>query len=144
MKKAIRILVPLVLTMVILLCTFWYLFIYDREFTRDVLLSAARSFDNNGRHKIAAWFYDRAYRQSGDNDNVAIELAEQYKEIGNYTKAEYTLTKAISDGGGADLYIALSKIFVEQDKLLDAVRMLDNIKNPDIKQHLDRMRPAAL
>ena len=143
MKKAIRILVPLVLTLVILLCTFWYLFIYDREFTRDMLLGAARSFDSKGRHKIAEWFYDCAYKQSGDNDDVAIELAEQYKRVGNYTKAEYTLTKAISDGGGVDLYIALSKTFVEQDKLLDAVKMLDNVNNPEIKQQLDDMRPAA-
>lgn len=143
MNKTIRILVPLVLAMVILLCTFWYLFIYDRDFTRDMLLGAARSFDSKGRHKVAAWFYDCAYKQSGDNDSVAIELAEQYRKIGNYTKAEYTLTKAIADGGGIDLYISLSKIFVEQDKLLDAAKMLDNVTNPEIKQQLDSMRPAA-
>ncbi|MBR2937521.1 MAG: leucine-rich repeat domain-containing protein [Oscillospiraceae bacterium] len=143
MKKTVRILVPLVLTIVILLCTFWYLFIYDREFTRDMLLHAARSFDNKGNHTVAAWFYDCAYKQAGDNDAVAIELAEQYKETGNYTKAEHTLTKAISDGGGVELYIALSKTFVEQDKLLDAVKMLDNVKNTDVKAQLDMLRPAA-
>ncbi len=143
MKKTIRILVPLVLTLVILLCTFWYLFIYDREFTRDMLLNAARSFDDRGKHKTAAWLYNCAYKQDGNNDSVAIELANQYKADGNYTKAEYTLTKAISDGGGVDLYIALSQTFVDQDKLLDAIRMLDSVKNPEIKQQLDQMRPAA-
>ena len=143
MKKTIRILVPLVLTLVILLCTFWYFFIYDRELTRDILLSAARSFDNRGQLKAAAWLYDRAYRQAGDNESVAIELANQYKSADNYTKAENTLMKAISDGGGIDLYIALSKTFVEQDKLLDAVKMLDSVKDPEIKQILDRMRPPA-
>lgn len=143
MKKTVRILVPVVLTIAILLCTFWYLFIYDREFTRDMLLRAARSFDSKGNHTVAAWFYDCAYKQAGDNDAVAIELAEQYKETGNYTKAEHTLTKAISDGGGVELYIALSKTFVEQDKLLDAVKMLDNVKNADIKAQLDMLRPSA-
>ena len=143
MKKTVRILVPLVLAIVILLCTFWYLFIYDREFTRDMLLHAARSFDSKGNHTVAAWFYNCAYKQAGDNDAVAIELAEQYKESGNYTKAEHTLTKAISDGGGVELYIALSKTFVEQDKLLDAVKMLDNVKNADVKAQLDMLRPAA-
>ena len=143
MKKTVRILVPLVLTLVILICTFWYLFIYDREFTRDMLLHAARSFDSRGNHTVAAWFYDCAYRQAGDNDAVAIELAQQYKESGNFTKAEHTLTKAISDGGGVELYIALSKTFVEQDKLMDAVKMLDNVKNADVKAQLDMLRPAA-
>ncbi len=143
MKKTVRILVPLVLALVILLCTFWYLFIYDREFTRDMLLHAARSFDSRGNHTVAAWFYDCAYKQAGDNDAVAIELAEQYKENGNYTKAEHTLTQAISDGGGVELYIALSKIFVEQDKLLDAVKMLDNVQNANVKDQLDMLRPAA-
>ena len=143
MKKTVRILVPLVLAIVILLCTCWYLFIYDREFTRDMMLHAARSFDSKGNHTVAAWFYDCAYKQAGDNDAVAIELAEQYKETGNYTKAEYTLTKAISDGGGVELYIALSKTFVEQDKLLDAVKMLDNVQNADVKAQLDMLRPAA-
>ena len=143
MKKTVRILVPLVLSLVILLCTFWYLFIYDREFTRDMLLNAARSFDSKGNHAVAAWFYDCAYKQVGNNDAVAIELAEQYKETGNYTKAEYTLTKAISDGGGVELYIALSKTFVEQDKLLDAVKMLDSVQNPDVKAQLEMLRPAA-
>jgi len=143
MKRTVRILVPLVLTMVILLCTCWYLFIYDREFTRDMLLHAARSFDSKGNHTVAAWFYDCAYKQAGNNDAVAIELAEQYKNTGNYTKAEHTLTKAIADGGGVELYIALSKTFVEQDKLLDAVKMLDNVNNADVKAQLDMLRPAS-
>lgn len=143
MKKTVRIIVPIVLAVVILVCTGWYLFIYDREFTRDMLLYTARSFDNRGKHTVAAWFYDCAYKQAGDNDAVAIELAEQYKRSGNFTKAEYTLTKAISDGGGVELYIALSKTYVEQDKLLDAVKMLDNVKNKDVKEQLDILRPAA-
>lgn len=143
MKKTIRILVPLVLALVIVVCTGWYLFIYDRAFTRDMLLYTARAFDGSGNHSVAAWFYDCAYRQAGDNDAVAIELAEQYKKTGNYTKAEYTLTHAISDGGGVDLYIALSKTFVEQDKLMDAVKMLDNVQNADIKAQLDKLRPQT-
>ncbi len=143
MKKTVRILVPLVLVLVIVVCTGWYLFIYDREFTRDMLLHAARSFDDRGNHTVAAWFYDCAYRQADDNDAVAVELAEQYKESGNYSKAESTLTKAIADGGGVELYIALSKTYVEQDKLLDAVKMLDNVKNTDVKAQLDMLRPTA-
>lgn len=121
----------------------WYLFIYDREFTRDFLLSQARFQDDSGNTKLASWFYDLAYDYSGQDENVAIELANQYKDHGNYTKAEYTLSNAIADGGNVELYMALCKTYVEQDKLLDAVTMLDNISNPAIKAELDAMRPPA-
>ena len=141
MKKSIRIILPIVLALAIIICTGWYLFIYDRAFTRDVLLHAARYFESNGNHTVSAWFYNHAYMQAGDSDAVAIELAEQYKQSGNYTKAEYTLSHAISDGGGVDVYIALSKTYVEQDKLLDAVEMLNNVTNTDVKKKLDMMRP---
>lgn len=143
MKKAIRIIIPIILVLAIVVCTGWYLFIYDRAFTRDVLLYAARYFERNGNHSVAAWFYDQSYLQVGDNDSVAIELADQYKAFGNYTKAEYTLSKAIADGGGAELYIALCKTYVEQDKLLDAVNMLNRINNPTVKAQLDALRPSA-
>lgn len=143
MKKVIRILLPILLVVAILLCTAWYLLVYDRPFTRDMLLSLARQSENRGNHNSAAWFYNLAYSQAGDNDAVAIELAEQYKSVGNFTKAEFTLSNAIADGGGIDLYIALCKTYVQQDKLLDAVTMLDNITNEQIKQQLSDMRPAA-
>ena len=142
MKKAVRIIIPLILLFAIIACIGWYLFVFDREFTRDMLLYGARYFDNTGNHSVSSWFYDRAYEQSGDNDAVAIELAQQHKNDGNFTKAEYTLSKAISDGGSVDLYIALCKTYVVQDKLLDAVTMLNNVTNPDIKAELDALRPS--
>lgn len=143
MKRAIRVILPILLAIAIIACTAWYLFVYDRGFTRDILLNTARHFDRNGNHAAATWFYNQAYKQANDNDDVAIELAEQYKSDGNYTKAEYTLSKAIADGGGIDLYIALCKTYVQQDKLLDAVNMLNNIKNEQIKNQLEAMRPDA-
>ncbi len=143
MKRAIKILLPILLSLTILICLAWYLLIYDREFTRDMLLSSARYFESQGNHNVAAWFYDRAYEQSGDNDAVAIELAQQHKNAGNYTRAEYTLSRAIEDGGGIDLYIALSKTYIEQDKILDAVKLLDGILNPEIRREIQSQRPAA-
>lgn len=143
MKKTIQTVIPIILAAAIVACTGWYLFIYDVAFTRDVLLHAARYFESKGNHTTSAWFYNCAYRHADDNDAVAVELAEQYKESGNYTKAEYTLSKAIADGGGVDLYIALCKTYVEQDKLMDAVNMLNNVTNKDVKAQLDLLRPAA-
>ena len=143
MKKAIRIIVPVVLALVVIFCAIWYLFAYDREFTRDALVSFARFSESNGNHELATWFYNRAYSHAGNSDAVAIELANQYRSDGNYTKAEYTLRNAIANGGGIDVYIALCNTYVEQDKLMDAVNMLNNVTDPQIKQQLDEMRPQA-
>jgi len=143
MKKALKILLPILLAIAVIGCMIWYLFVYDREFTRDVLLSQARYQESQGNYDMAAWFYDRAYDHANQDEDVAIELANQYKSIGNYTKAEYTLANAIADGGSADLYVALCKTYIEQNKLLDAVDMLDNISDPKIKAQLDALRPAA-
>ena len=143
MKRILRRILPILLVIVVICSIAWYLFVYDREFTRDVLLTSARYFDERGNHNFAAWLYRQAYLQSDNNEQVAIELAEQFKELGNYTQAEITLSGAIADGGSAELYIALCKTYVEQNKLLDAVTMLDNISNPQIKEQLDAIRPKV-
>lgn len=143
MKKAFKIIIPLLLAIAVIGCAVWYLFVYDRSFTRDMLLSQARYFERRGDHTVAAWFYDRAYDYANQDEDVAIELAQQYKSTGNFTKAEYTLSNAIADGGTAKLYMALCQTYVEQDKLLDAVNMLNNISDPGIKAELDALRPAA-
>ncbi len=143
MKSPLRKLVPILLALLILASLVWYCFVYDRDFTRDMLLQQARYHSTSGNPSIASWFYDLAYEHSGQDEHVAIELANQFKADGNYTKAEYTLSNAIADGGTAELYIALCKTYVEKDKLLDAVNMLDNIADPAIKAEIDAMRPAA-
>ena len=142
MKKIFRILLPLILIAAILASLVWYIFVYDRSFVRDLLISSARTCANMGYSDLSSMFYDMAYEHAGQDENVAIELAEQYKEEGNYTKAEFTLAGAIADGGTSELYMALCKTYVEQDKLLDAVTMLDNIADPAIKEELEAQRPA--
>lgn len=143
MKKIFHIIIPFLLAVLILASLFWYCFIYDRSFTRDMLLGQARYHSTDGNPKMASWFYDRAYELSGQDDDVALELANQFKNAGNYTKAEFTLTNAIADHPTVELYTALCKTYVQQDKLLDAVTLLDNIKDPAMKAQLDAMRPAA-
>lgn len=143
MKKATRFLVSLMLALLIIGSIFWYLFIYDRSFTRDTLLGQAHFQALHGNSRLSSWFYDAAYNFSGHDENVAIELANQYKKVGNYTKAELTLTTSIKDHPTVELYTALSKVYTEQDKLLDAVQMLDNISDSAIKQEIDALRPSA-
>lgn len=143
MKKAIRVIVPLLLAITIIITIGWYLFVYDRVFTRDMLLSQARFQDTHGNSRISSWFYSMAYSFSGHDEDVAIELANQYISAGNFSKAELTLTKAIRSAPTTSLYTALSKVFVVQDKLLDAVRLLNNISDPTIKAEIDAMRPST-
>ncbi len=141
MKRALRILIPLVLIIAVVGSAAWYLLVYDREFTRDLLLSQARASEDAGNHKLAAWLYDLAYEHAEQDDDVAIELARQYIKAGNYTKAEYTLYQAISDGGSAKLYTERSRVFVAQDKLMDAVNMLNAVEDPAIRAELELNRP---
>ena len=143
MKKTIRILITILLAVLIGASVVWYLFVYDRAFTRDTLISQARFHDLHGNSRMSSWFYDMAYNFSDHDEGVAIELANQYKKTGNYTKAELTLTRAISSGPTAELYTALCRTFVEQDKLLDAVNLLDNVSDPQVKAELDALRPTA-
>ncbi len=149
MKRAIRIIIPILLAIAIVLCLAWYLFSYDREFTRDMLLHSARYFESKGNHETSSWFYNLAYKQAGNNDQVAIELAQQHKQAGNYTKAEYVLNQAIAEGASEDLYIALCKTYIEQDKILDAVKLLDTVCREDstvpqsVKDALIARRPSV-
>lgn len=143
MKRFLKIFLPILLAFALVFGSFWYLFVYDRDLTLDVLLYSARYFESNGQLELASQFYDLAYVHGQGSDEVAIELAQQYMNSGNFTQAEVTLNRAIRDGGSAPVYVALSKTYVAQDKLMDAVDLLDNISNPEIKAEVDKLRPKA-
>lgn len=143
MKRTIKRILPILLCLIVLVSIAWYLFSYDRGFTQDMLLGSARYFEHQGNHSLATWLYNQAYYQCGGDDAVIIELADQFKANGNYTKAEVTLSKAIAEGGSLELYLALCRTYVEQDKLLDAANFLENITDPEIKAQLDALRPAT-
>ena len=143
MRKIIKRIIPLLLVAALIASACWYIFVYDRETVRDFLMAQARNCAQNGHFEAATWFYDISYEFAGEDENVAIDLAQIYKDSGNYTKAEYTLASAIADGATSELYIALCQTYVEQDKLLDAVNMLDKIADPAIKAELDALRPAV-
>jgi hypothetical protein len=143
MKKIVKRIIPFLLIVALIASAVWYIFVYDRETVRDFLMAQARSCAQNGHFEAATWFYDISYEFAGEDENVAVDLAQIYKDSGNYTKAERTLVSAIADGATSELYIALCQTYVEQDKLLDAVNMLDKVADPAIKAELDALRPAA-
>ena len=84
MNKSLKRILPILILLMILASIVWYLFIYDRDFTRDLLMSQARFFESRGEHAVSSFLYDLAYRQSDDNASVAIALAEQFKSV-SYT-----------------------------------------------------------
>ena len=48
MKNFFKKIIPVLLTLLILVSIAWYCFIYDRTFTRDMLLSLARYNSTDG------------------------------------------------------------------------------------------------
>ena len=143
MRKILRFVVPLLLAALVIASIFWYLFIYDRAFTRDILLKEARVNDARGNSALSAWFYRMAYSHSGNDEDVALELAQQYKSDGNYTKAEVSLSQAIKSSPSAAMYTALCSTYVDQDKLMDAVALLANVPDENIRAQLEQRRPTA-
>ncbi len=143
MKRFLKIFVPILLSVVIVFGIGWYLISYDPVFTQDIFLSGARHFSSTGNTAVSTVLYDWAYRQKQDYESIAIELANQYIEADNYTKAEVTLNRAIRDGAGISVYTRLSQIYIEQDKLLDAVELLDKMPESPLKQELNQLRPTA-
>lgn len=143
MRKFTRFLVPMLLGLLVIASVFWYLFVYDRAFTRDFLLKEARINDARNHAALSSWFYKLAYAHSGNDEDVALELAQQYKADGNYTKAEVYLSKAISASPSADLYTALCDTYAEQDKLKDCVALLAGIPDDGIRATLEAARPSA-
>ena len=143
MKRALRIIVPLLLVLIVLASAVWYFLVYDRALTKELLLRSARYFEHMGNQEMSTMLYDLAYSQSSHDDDVAIELSQMYLDIENYTKAEYTLSQAIAANPSVELYMALSKVYLMQDKLLDAVSLLDAVTDPEIRQQLLDLRPEA-
>ena len=115
MNKIVKRIFAFLLICMLIASAVWYMFVYDRDTVRDLLSNMARSCAQHGNYDGATWFYDLSYQISDQDQNVAIELAEIYKSVDNYTKAEFTLANAIADGGNAELYKALCKTYVEQD-----------------------------
>lgn len=143
MKRFLKVFLPILLSVVILLGVAWYFLVYDKMLTQTILMDLSHHFSNKGDYNTAAWLNDLAFNHFGNDDAVPLEQAELYLSRGNYTQAERVLHRGIENGGGVELYVMLSKIYVEQDKLLDAAELLDQVTNSGIKKELDAMRPAA-
>lgn len=145
MKRVLKFLIVILVLALLLGVSAWYLLIYNPLILHNFLLQQARSFAASGDYTIASWCYEQVAKLSDKTESpeLAIELADSYLTSGNYTKAEYTLTMAIYRQPTTELYLRLSQVYVAQDKLLDANRLIEDLADPEIQAELEAMRPAA-
>ncbi|MDR1158066.1 MAG: hypothetical protein LBK75_07130 [Oscillospiraceae bacterium] len=80
-------------------------------------------------------------RRPEDTD-LRLRTVDAYLSLGNYTRAEYLLVKGMEvQAGQLALYTKLCAVYVAQDKLSDAVSLLNDPSNPFIAEELARLRP---
>ena len=143
MKQVLIKIVIFIMVVAILAGTAWFFLMYRPDITADLFCKfGSNAFEDENYNKAVTW-YRRANKLMASDQEISVHLAEAYRASGNYTKAEYTLSNAIAQGGSVDVYLELCRVYVEQDKLLDAVNMLDQIGVPEIKAQLDAQRPSA-
>ncbi|MDD3164305.1 MAG: leucine-rich repeat domain-containing protein [Oscillospiraceae bacterium] len=144
MKKALKIILPILLALLLLGGAAWYFLYFQTDYTADYYAEKGASAAASAHYTRAAKYYAQAVRMNPENTDYALGLANAYHSAGNYTKVEYTLVGAIADNpSSATLYQALSKAYVEQDKLLDASKMLSNIADAAVWETLNAQRPAT-
>ena len=115
MKHALKVILPIVLILALLIGACCFFLIARRDLTETIFTYWGNHFYNAGRYGRAVTFYRLAMRFAPQDATLAVWLSNAYKMSGNYTKAEYTLVNAITQiPDSADLYIALSKTYVEQ------------------------------
>lgn len=144
MKKALKLIIPLMLALLLAGGAAWYLLLYRPSLTAEYYVSRAEHAIEEGRYDRAIRRYLSAEELDPDNCDILLALAEAYRLSGNYTKTEYTLVRAISAfPDELALYTTLSRVYVEQDKLLDAEQMLSRVANDSIREQLSQLRPEA-
>lgn len=111
--------------------------------TAENFASLGDSAMKDGRYSRAISRYEMAVRLDPDNTDYVLSLADACIADGSYTKAERSLVSAIKDKPSAALYTKLSSVYVAQDKLFDAQKMLDSITDTKLRGELDGLRPAA-
>lgn len=137
MKKALIILITL-LVLAGLIFSFLY-FVWTPE---NMMSWGSRALADGKPAKAASW-YQKAVDRKPENADYVLALTDAHLADNNFTKAERTLVNGIQASPSAALYTKLSSVYVLQDKLRDALALLDSIADPEIRAEIDALRPAA-
>ncbi len=144
MKKALKIIIPVLLVLILLFAAYWFFFRYRSDITANIFEHWGDRKADAGDYNGAVRYYGYAHDLDPNDTELSVKLASAYRETGNFTKAEYMIVHAIyADPENIDLYLTLSGIYVEQDKLMDAQLMLDHVSNETVRAQLETLRPAA-
>lgn len=142
MKKALKIVLPIVILLGIVGGAYWYFIRYNPLLTADLLTDLGDTMISRDHPRFARQCYEWASGLSPRSGSLAGKLADAYQAEGNYTRVEQTLVRAIrANPDNPDLYRRLSAVFVAQDKLLDAQTMLDNISSDTAAAAIAADRP---
>lgn len=132
------------ITMLVLLLVGGLIFgLFYFFWTAENFASLGANAMEDGKYSRAVSRYEMAVRLDPNNVEYVLSLADACIADGSYTKAERSLVSAIKDKPSAALYTKLSSVYVAQDKLFDAQKMLDSITDASLRGELDRLRPAA-
>lgn len=132
------------ITMLVLLLVGGLIFgLFYFFWTAENFASLGASAMQDGKYSRAVSRYEMAVKLDPDNAEYVLSLADACIADGSYTKAERALVSAIKDKPSAALYTKLSSVYVAQDKLFDAQKMLDSITDSALRSELDALRPAA-
>ena len=77
MKKFFRFIISLVLGLLVVASIGWYLFSYDRDFTRDTLLSQARFHDEHGNSRMSSMARNEMIFGHAQSPEEAVEKLEK-------------------------------------------------------------------
>ena len=144
MKKVFRFLLPILIIAVIVAAVYLFFFRIKPDLTAGLFADLAESKLEDENYDAATRYYRWAVDLCPEDTDLRFQLAEAYRRSGNYSKTENVLAHAIYDHPEeVRLYTALCKVYVEQDKLLDAQLLLDKISNPEVMAELSQRRPAA-
>jgi tetratricopeptide (TPR) repeat protein len=106
-------------------------------------LRAAEQALEAGDYARAAGLYARILERTPRDEPLRLKVCDLYRDAGNFSRAEYTLLSGLRKAGPSNaLYRRLSALFVEQDKLLDAVELLDGIRDSTIGENIEESRPS--
>ena len=117
--------------------------LYHFLWTAENFASLGRSALEDGNYDRAISRYETAVELDPDNTEYILALVDACLADGRYTTAEQTLVSAIRKSPTTALYCKLSAVYVAQDKLLDAQKMLDGITDASVLEEISALRPQA-
>jgi len=135
MKKALIILSILAVLIVTAFCLIYFVW------TAENMNAWGDDALKENRLERAVTWYERAVDIEPKNEAYILDLVDANILSSNYTQAERNLVNGIKNAPSAKLYTKLSHVYVLQDKLLDAQKVLDSISDPAIRAQIDSLRP---